>query len=90
MMTFYIIIHSYIIVCQTTYKHQFQTDVTNIMSSKSKIPWMTYNGIDVADSQLCIKYLNKELGIDLNKHLTAEQRGAAQAFRRMLEEGLYW
>ena len=51
---------------------------------------MTYNGVDVADSQFCIDFLNKEFSVDLNKHLSAEQRAVALAFRKLIEEDLYW
>ena len=30
------------------------------------------------------------VGIDLDKHLTTEQKAIAEAFRRMTEEHLYW
>ena len=60
------------------------------MSSKGKTPWMTYNGVEVADSQFCIDYLNKKLGIDLNAHLTPVEKSIARAFQKMTEENLYW
>jgi glutathione S-transferase len=68
----------------------YETDLTTIMSSKGKIPWMTYNGVDVADSQFCIEHLKKELSLEPNSHLSDEQRGQAHAVRRMLEDGTYW
>lgn len=51
---------------------------------------MTYNGEDVADSQICIEYLNEKLGIDLNEHLTAEEKAIGRAVQIMLEDHLYW
>ncbi|XP_013418980.1 failed axon connections homolog isoform X3 [Lingula anatina] len=68
----------------------YENDLTGKMSSKGKTPWMEYNGVAVADSQFCIEYLNKERGIDLNAHLTAEQKAIARAFQKMTEENLYW
>ncbi|KAL8563975.1 hypothetical protein ACOMHN_025306 [Nucella lapillus] len=59
-------------------------------SSKNKYPWMMYNGEEVADSSFCIKYLNEHRNIDLNAWMTEEQKGAAVAFQRMVEENLYW
>ena len=44
----------------------------------------------MADSQFAVDYLNKELNIDLNSHLTEEQKAVAQAFRRMFEEASIW
>ena len=60
------------------------------MSAKQKIPWITYNGEDVADSQFCIEYLNEKFGVDLNAHLTEEEKAIARAFQKMTEENLYW
>jgi hypothetical protein len=60
------------------------------MSTKSKSPWITYNGEDVADSEFAIDYLNKKMDIDVNKHLTAEQKAVAKAFQRLVEDNLYW
>ena len=60
------------------------------MSSKGKTPWITYNGVDVADSQFCIEYLNKQFSVDLNKDLSSVERSTARAFQKMTEEHLYW
>lgn len=71
-------------------KIPYMNDHTAKFSTKGKTPWMEYNGVDVADSQFCIEYLKKELGADLNKHLTAEEYGASRALQKMAEENLYW
>jgi hypothetical protein len=54
------------------------------------LTWIEYNGEDVADSEFCIEYLNKKLGVDLDKHLTSRDRGTTRAFEKMLEENTYW
>ncbi|XP_046373541.2 failed axon connections homolog [Haliotis rufescens] len=59
-------------------------------SSKGKFPWMEYNGQGVADSDLCVKFLNQKLGMDLNRDLNPADRGVAQAMQVMAEEHLYW
>ncbi|XP_046581775.1 failed axon connections homolog isoform X1 [Haliotis rubra] len=59
-------------------------------SSKGKFTWIEYNGQSVADSSLCIKFLNKKLGVDLNRNLSATDRGVAQAMHAMVEDHLYW
>ncbi|XP_046563077.1 failed axon connections homolog [Haliotis rubra] len=51
---------------------------------------MRYDGEAVVDSQFCVEYLNRKLNINLNSHLTEEQRAIAHAFRKMAEENLYW
>ncbi|XP_014676712.1 PREDICTED: failed axon connections homolog [Priapulus caudatus] len=60
------------------------------MSSKGKTPWMTYNGLDIADSEFCIGYLTEKLGTDMSKNLTPEEKAIAHAFQKMTEENLYW
>ncbi|CAC5384905.1 unnamed protein product [Mytilus coruscus] len=58
--------------------------------SKGKIPWIEYNDVTLPDSQLIIEYLNKLRNVDLNKHLTEEQKAVAVAFQRMVDEHTYW
>ena len=60
------------------------------MSSKSKTPWLEYKGQPVADSQLGMDYLERELGLAVDQHLSDEQRAVARAFRELTEENLYW
>ena len=51
---------------------------------------MEYNGEEVADTSFCIKYLNRTFNVDLNAKFSAEQRGIAHAWQKMLEENTYW
>ena len=60
------------------------------MGPKNKIPWIEYNGVTMGDSQLIIQYLNKELKIDLNKHLSPKDKAIAWAIQKWLEEFTYW
>ncbi|XP_067667471.1 failed axon connections homolog [Haliotis asinina] len=60
------------------------------MSSKGKVTWIEYNGQAVADSTLCIEFLNKKMGVDLNRNLSPADRGVAQAMQVMVEEHMYW
>lgn len=57
---------------------------------KSKVPWIEYNGVTMGDSQLIIQYLNKELNIDLNRHLSPKDTATAWAIQKWLEEFTYW
>ncbi|XP_067666081.1 failed axon connections homolog [Haliotis asinina] len=59
-------------------------------SSKGKLTWIEYNGQAVADSTLCIEFLNKKLGVNLNRNLSPADRGVAQAMQVMVEEHMYW
>ena len=84
-------IHRYFIKTHgITGKYLPQNDHTGIFSSKGKTPWISHNGKAVADSQFSIDYLNSVYDIDLNRHLTAEQRAISRAFQKMTEENLYW
>ncbi|KAK7456551.1 hypothetical protein BaRGS_00039349 [Batillaria attramentaria] len=59
-------------------------------SGKGKWPWVEYNDDKVSDSALCITYLNRVRGVDLNSRLTPAERATALAFQRLAEDSLYW
>ena len=44
----------------------------------------------MGDSQLIIQYFNKELNIDLNKHLSPKDKATSWAIQKLLEEFTYW
>ena len=60
------------------------------MSPKGKTPYIMLNGEKMADSQLCIEFLNKKFNVDLDKTLSSEERAVSRAFRKMIEESFYW
>ena len=60
------------------------------MSPKKKSPWITYNGVDIGDSQLCIEFLMKEFNVDLSAHLSALEKSQARAYLKLVEESLRW
>ncbi|CAL1526729.1 unnamed protein product [Lymnaea stagnalis] len=72
------------------HKIPYMNDHSGKMSSKGKTPWMTYNGISVADSQMCIEFLKQERGLDTGSHLSTEEKATARALRCLVEENLYW
>ncbi|WP_373741445.1 glutathione S-transferase family protein [Neisseria sp.] len=55
-----------------------------------KVPVLKDGGKLIPDSSLIQQYLEQHYGLDVDGHLTAEQKAIAQAFRRMTEEHLYW
>ncbi|XP_052722079.1 failed axon connections homolog [Crassostrea angulata] len=59
-------------------------------SSKGKLTWIEYNGQEIADSEFCIKFINKTFNIDLDKNFSDEEIGAGRAIQRMVDEHLYW
>lgn len=59
------------------------------MSPKGKIPWITYNGKDVSDSQFCIEYLGELLNKNLNDNVRSSvERAAARAFFKLAEDSV--
>jgi hypothetical protein len=60
------------------------------MSSKGKMPWITLNGVDVADSQFCIEYLTQAFGKDLSDHLSQAEKSISRAFSKLCDESLRW
>jgi hypothetical protein len=54
------------------------------------MPWMTLNGLDVADSYFCINYLKKYFSVDLSTHLTPLEQATARSYMKMTEESLRW
>jgi len=68
----------------------YQSEESRVMSSKSKTPWMVYEGQEIADSQICIEFLNQARGVDLSSHLSDSERAIAEAFRTTAEDHVYW
>jgi glutathione S-transferase len=58
---------------------------------KGKLPFIEdEDGTRVGDSSLIIERLSRQRGIDMDAPLDERQRGISLAFRRMLDEHLYW
>ena len=61
-------------------------DTTQPFSSKGKTPWMTFNGTDMADSQMCVEHLCETIeGKDTEKDLSDEQKAISRMARIMME-----
>lgn len=60
------------------------------MGAKGKTPWITLNGYEYTDSQLCLELLARKYHKDLSTHLSADELATARAFHVMAEEHLYW
>ncbi|MEM9152075.1 MAG: glutathione S-transferase family protein [Cyanobacteria bacterium P01_F01_bin.3] len=70
-------------------------DNANLLKApKKKFPYIqddTPEGsITVADSSFIIDYLKKTYGDPLDQHLSLPEQGTLLAFRRLMEENLYW
>lgn len=57
---------------------------------KGKIPWIADDGRIVPDTSFIRFHLEDTRGVDFDKGLSAEQKGAAWAIEKMLEDHLYW
>src|SRR5262245_52475768 len=57
---------------------------------KGKLPYIEDDGEIIADSTFIRWHLEKKYGVDFDRGLAAEQRAAAWAFEKMLEDQLYW
>jgi glutathione S-transferase len=53
---------------------------------KGKSPWIEWGATRMGDSTLIIEHVRQRLGIDLDAHLSDDQRALATAVQRMLEE----
>ena len=69
-------------------KIPYEVDCSPKVSSKGKKPWIEYNRQSVADSNFCIRFLTKEFGIDVDKHLTDMKRATAHCILTI--ENTYW
>jgi glutathione S-transferase len=57
---------------------------------KGKVPFITLNGEDVADSQFVIEYLSKKFNVNFSSNYSPEQNGIARAFFKLTEESFFW
>ncbi|HUP92316.1 MAG TPA: glutathione S-transferase family protein [Solimonas sp.] len=55
-----------------------------------KLPFIRDGETIVADSSAIVEHLKRAYGVTLDAQLTPPQRALATAFRRLLEEHLYW
>lgn len=71
-------------------KIPFQIDFNYKGAPKGKTPWIEYNGMTMGDSQLIIHYFNEKFNINMNQHLSSQERAIAWAIQKWLEEYTYW
>ena len=69
---------------------KYVTEFRHFVGPKGKTPWITINGVDIADSQIAIEYLAKHFQIDMSHQLGNEERAIARAMRVLMEDHLYW
>ncbi|KAL9961664.1 hypothetical protein ACROYT_G030656 [Oculina patagonica] len=71
-------------------KIPYENDYRLKFSKKGKMPWIEFNGQEIADSNFCIQFLRKEFQVDIDSHLSATEKAIAHSIRTMLEENTYW
>ncbi|XP_061190122.1 failed axon connections homolog [Saccostrea echinata] len=81
-------LETYLRMAKIPYQNEFDSAVNR--SSKGKLTWIEYNGEKVADSEFCIKFINKTLNIDLDKEFTDEEKSIAYSFQKVAEEYFFW
>lgn len=59
-------------------------------SPKGKLPYIVDGKTTVGDSQLIIEYLTDKYNIELDSHLSSEQKASAYLIGKSLDENLYW
>ena len=60
------------------------------LSKKRKMPWIEFNGQEIAGSNFCIRFLEKEFQVDVDSHLSVTERAIGHGILTMLEENTYW
>ena len=71
-------------------KIPYESEYGMKFSKKGKVPWIEFNGQEIADSNFCIRFLMKEFRVDMDSHLNFTDRAIGHSIRTMLEENTYW
>lgn len=78
---------TYLKVTKVPYENKLSVSTSN--SKKQKMPMILDEGELIEDSGLIINHLKEKHGIDLDKHLTSEQKAIGRAFQWLCEKSLY-
>ena len=71
-------------------KIPYENDFRLVYSKQGKMPWIEFNGKEIADSNFCTRFLSKEFHVEVDSHLSATERAIAHNIRTMLESNTYW
>ena len=67
-------------------KIRYQNIYSVKTSKKGKYPWIEFNQKEIADSNFCIRFLQKEFHVDVDWHLEPTGNAIGHSIRTMLEE----
>ncbi|KAJ8354056.1 hypothetical protein SKAU_G00216230 [Synaphobranchus kaupii] len=68
----------------------YQNHFDGRLSPQGKMPWIEYNSEQVSGTEVIIDFLEEQLGVNLNRSLTLQERAVSHAITSMVEEHLYW
>ena len=71
-------------------KIPYENDYSMVFSKTGKLPWIEFKGQEIADSNFCIGFLEKEFQVDIDSHLTSTERAIGHSIRTMLDENTFW
>ena len=76
-------LESYFKIANVPYENKFAISMPD--SKKKKMPMIIDDGELIEDSTFIIEHLKQKHGIDLDQHLSLEQKAIAKAFQRLCE-----
>jgi len=79
-------LETYFKIAKIPYENKLATSISN--SKKKKMPMILDAGQLIEDSTLIIEHLKKNHSIDLDSHLTPEQKAIAKSFQWLCEKSL--
>ncbi|XP_053342950.1 failed axon connections homolog [Clarias gariepinus] len=68
----------------------YQTYFDGRLSAQGTMPWIKYNHECVSGTEFIIEFLEKKLGVSLNRGLSAEDSAITHTITKMVEEHLHW
>lgn len=66
------------------------TDFTKMNPPKGKLPYIEDNGSIIPDSSFILNYIKEKYGKSLDSELSEYEKAVSVAFKKMIEEHLYW
>lgn len=79
---------SLLAMSKADYEYVYEADTSK--TPNGKLPVLQDGDKIIADSSIIQTYLEDNYCLDVDNHLTAEEKAIAQAFRVMFEERTYW